>query len=198
MKRIPYGISNFEVLRNKGYLYVDKTNYIEILDNYAPYQFFIRPKRFGKSLFISMIENYYDINKKDKFEDLFSDLYIGKHPTEERNKFLVWKISFASIDAGHGEEELRKSFNTKVLLAARKFISRYSNFLGNISMPNEIDSAELVVQYISLLASQIDKEIFLLIDEYDNFANELITGGKKILMKAYFTGKDLLKYFTRQ
>ncbi|MDF2884249.1 MAG: putative AAA-ATPase [Clostridiaceae bacterium] len=195
MKRIPYGISNFEVLRNKGYLYVDKTNYIEILDNYAPYQFFIRPRRFGKSLFISMIENYYDINKKDKFEGLFSDLYIGKYPTEERNKFLVWKISFAGIDAGHGEEELRKSFNTKVLLAARKFISRYSNFLGNISMPNEIDSAELVVQYISLLASQIDKEIFLLIDEYDNFANELITGGKKNTYESILHGEGFVKVF---
>ncbi|MFT8351590.1 AAA family ATPase [Clostridium saccharoperbutylacetonicum] len=195
MKRIPYGISNFEVLRNKDYLYVDKTHYIEILDNYAPYQFFIRPRRFGKSLFISMLENYYDINKKGEFEDLFKNLYIGKNPTEERNKFLVWKISFAGIDAGHGEEELRKSFNTKVILAARKFISRYSNLLENISMPNEIDSAELVVQYISLLASQIDKEIFVLIDEYDNFANELITGGKKNTYESILHGEGFVKVF---
>ncbi len=113
MKRIPYGISNFEVLREKNYLYVDKTSYIELLDRYAPYNFFIRPRRFGKSLFISMLENYYDINKKDKFEKLFGDLYIGKNPTEERNSFLVWKISFAGVDAGHGEEELRNSFNSK-------------------------------------------------------------------------------------
>jgi hypothetical protein len=195
MKRIPYGISNFEVLRNKDYLYVDKTHYIEILDNYAPYQFFIRPRRFGKSLFISMLENYYDINKKGEFEDLFKNLYIGKNPTEERNKFLVWKISFAGIDAGHGEEELRKSFNTKVILAARKFIIRYSNLLGNISIPNEIDSAELVVQYISLLASQIDKEIFVLIDEYDNFANELITGGKKNTYESILHGEGFVKVF---
>ncbi|CDI48677.1 putative AAA-ATPase [Clostridium tetani 12124569] len=73
--------------------------------------FFIRPRRFGKSLFISTLENYYDINKKDKFEELFGDLYIGKNPTEERNKFLAWKISFAGVDAGHGEGELRNSFN---------------------------------------------------------------------------------------
>ena len=195
MKRIPYGISNFEVLRNKGYLYVDKTHYIEILDNYAPYQFFIRPRRFGKSLFISMLENYYDINKKDKFEDLFKDLYIGKNPTKNKNRFLVWKISFAGINAGHGEEEFRKSFNTKVILDARKFISRYSNLLGNISIPNEIDSAELVVQYISLLASQIDKEIFVLIDEYDNFANELITGGKKNTYESILHGQGFVKVF---
>jgi len=195
MKRIPYGISNFEVLRNENYIYVDKTHYIEILDNYAPYQFFIRPRRFGKSLFISMLENYYDINKKDKFEDLFKDLYIGENPTKNKNKFLVWKISFAGIDVGHGEEELRKSFNTKVILAARKFISRYSNLLGNISMPNEIDSAELVVQYISLLASQIDKAIFVLIDEYDNFANELITGGRKNTYESILHGEGFVKVF---
>ncbi|SUY64551.1 putative AAA-ATPase [Clostridium sporogenes] len=91
MKRIPYGISNFEVLRQEDYLYVDKTSYIELLDRYAPYNFFIRPRRFGKSLFISMIENYYDINKKDKFEELFGDLYIGKNTTKNKNKFLCGK-----------------------------------------------------------------------------------------------------------
>lgn len=69
--------------------------------------------RFGKSLFISMLENYYDINKKDKFEKLFGVLYIGKNPTEEKNNFLVWKISFAGVDTGHGEEGL-KSFNEKI------------------------------------------------------------------------------------
>lgn len=62
---------------------------IQILNKYAPYNFFIRPRRFGKSLFISMLENYYDINKKDKFEELFGDLYIGKNPTEEKNSFDV-------------------------------------------------------------------------------------------------------------
>lgn len=195
MKRIPYGISNFEVIINEDYRYVDKTKYIEILDNYAPYQFFIRPRRFGKSLFISLLENYYDINKKDKFEDLFKDLYIGKNPTKNKNRFLVWKISFAGIEVGNGEEELRKSFNTKVILAARKFISRYSNLFGNISLPKEIDSAELIVQYISLLASQIDKEIFVLIDEYDNFANELITGGKKNTYESILHGEGFVKVF---
>ncbi|AJD29779.1 AAA-ATPase [Clostridium sporogenes] len=62
---------------------------IQILNKYDPYNFFIRPRRFGKSLFISMLENYYDINKKDKFEELFGDLYIGKNPTEEKNSFDV-------------------------------------------------------------------------------------------------------------
>jgi hypothetical protein len=195
MKRIPYGISNFEVLREKNYLYVDKTSYIELLDKYAPYQFFIRPRRFGKSLFISMLENYYDINRKDKFEKLFSDLYIGKKPTEERNNFLVWKISFAGVDAGHGEEELRRSFNEKVILSVEKFMNSYSNLLGNKVILKEIKSAEIAVQYISLLASKINQQVFVLIDEYDNFANELITGGKQNTYSSILRGEGFVKVF---
>ncbi|NFM78699.1 hypothetical protein FDC04_07610 [Clostridium botulinum] len=195
MKRIPYGISNFEVLREKNYLYVDKTSYIELLDRYAPYNFFIRPRRFGKSLFISMLENYYDINKKDKFEELFGDLYIGKNLTEEKNSFLVWKISFAGVDAGYGEEELRNSFNSKVLLSSIKFINKYSNLLDVDTIPKGMESAEVIVQYISLLASKINMPVFVLIDEYDNFANELITGGKQSTYSGILHGEGFVKVF---
>ncbi|APC80274.1 ATP-binding protein [Clostridium botulinum] len=195
MKRIPYGISNFEVLREKNYLYVDKTSYIELLDRYAPYNFFIRPRRFGKSLFISMLENYYDINKKDKFEELFGDLYIGKNPTEEKNSFLVWKISFAGVDAGRGEEELRNSFNSKVLLSAIKFINKYSNLLDVDTIPKGMESVEVIVQYISLLASKINIPVFVLIDEYDNFANELITGEKQNTYSGIIHGEGFVKVF---
>ncbi|MBW9151380.1 ATP-binding protein [Clostridium estertheticum] len=195
MKRIPYGISNFEILKEKNYLYVDKTSYINILDTYSPYQFFIRPRRFGKSLFISMLENYYDINKKDKFEKLFGDLYIGKNPTEEKNKFMIWKISFAGVDAGNGEEELRRSFNEKIILSVEKFVNYYSNLLEDKVVSKEIKSAEIAVQYISLLASKINKQVFILIDEYDNFANELITGGKQNTYKSILHGEGFVKVF---
>ncbi|WP_138206944.1 ATP-binding protein [Haloimpatiens lingqiaonensis] len=195
MKRIPYGISNFEVLRGENYLYVDKTSYIELLDMYAPYNFFIRPRRFGKSLFISMLENYYDINKKDKFEELFGDLYIGKNPTKNRNKFLVWKISFAGIDAGHSEEELRKSFNFKVASAAREFLYKYGELLGENKLPLENMSAEMIVAHISMLSKINNKQVFVLIDEYDNFANELITGGKQSTYSSILHGEGFVKVF---
>lgn len=195
MKRIPYGISNFEVLREEDYLYVDKTSYIELLDRYAPYNFFIRPRRFGKSLFISMLENYYDINKKDKFEELFGDLYIGKNPTKNKNRFLVWKISFAGVDAGHGEEELRKSFNFKVSSAAREFLYKYGNLLGENKLPMEDMNAEMVVAHISMLSKINNKQVFVLIDEYDNFANELITGGKQSTYSGILHGEGFVKVF---
>ncbi|MCH3965024.1 MAG: ATP-binding protein [Clostridium sp.] len=195
MKRIPYGISNFEVLREKNYLYVDKTSYIDVLEQYAPYQFFIRPRRFGKSLFISMLDNYYDINKKDKFEKLFGDLYIGKNPTEDRNSFLVWRISFAGVDAGHGEEELRESFNTKVTFSVKNFIVKYSNFFTGEEIEGYSMKAEAAVEYISHLAGKVEMPVFLLIDEYDNFANELITGGKQNTYNSILHGEGFVKVF---
>jgi len=195
MKRIPYGISNFEVLREKNYLYVDKTSYIEILDRYAPYQFFIRPRRFGKSLFISMLENYYDINRKDKFEKLFGDLYISKNPTEERNSFLVWKISFAGVDAGHGEEELRESFNIKVTYSVKNFIAEYYDLFKNEKIVEDVIKAEAAVEYIAYLSRKAKIPVFVLIDEYDNFANELITGGKRNTYKSILHGEGFVKVF---
>ena len=152
MMRIPYLISNFEVLRDKNYLYVDKTSYIDILERYAPYQFFIRPRRFGKSLFISTLDNYYDINKKNKFDNIFGDLYIGKNPTEERNSYLVWKISFAGVDAGNGEEGLRKSFNFKVKTSVTEFLTKYQSLLGEAKLPFEDISAEMIVEHITCFA----------------------------------------------
>ncbi|KAJ50970.1 hypothetical protein BD780_000756 [Clostridium tetanomorphum] len=195
MKRIPYGISNFEVLREKNYIYVDKTSYIEILDIYAPYQFFIRPRRFGKSLFLSMMESYYDINSKDKFAKLFGELYIGKNPTEERNKYVVWKISFAGVDSGHGEEKLRKSFNQKVRLSAQDFVNRYCNLLKEINIPEEINSAEIIVEYIKMITKTNNLKVFVLIDEYDNFANELITGGNQNTYHGILHGEGFVKSF---
>lgn len=195
MKRVPYGISNFEVMRKENYLYVDKTSYIEILDRYAPYQFFIRPRRFGKSLFISMLENYYDINKKDKFEKLFGDLYIGKNPTEKRNSFLVWRISFAGIDAGHGEEELRRSFNIKVMYSVKNFLANYCNIFKSEVMPENINTAEASVEYITYLSRKRNIPVFVLIDEYDNFANELITGGRQSTYSSILHGEGFVKVF---
>jgi len=195
MKRIPYGISNFEILREEDYLYVDKTSYIELLDTYAPYQFFIRPRRFGKSLFISMLENYYDINKENKFQELFGDLYIGKNPTKNKNRFLVWKMSFAGVDAGHGEEALRKSFNFKVRSTAKEFIIRYQDLLGENKLSLEELSAEMIVEHINMLCKINNKHVFVLIDEYDNFANELITGGKHNTYKGILHGEGFVKVF---
>ncbi len=174
MGKIPYGISNFQELREKKYLYVDKTSYIEILENEAPYLFFIRPRRFGKSLFLSMLENYYDILKKEKFDVLFSDLYIGHNQTPERNSYLVLPLSFASIITSEGKEPFIQSFNNNIVEAVRHFLYRYRSILADDVLPDDIKTAENAIRYMGYTVEEANQKVFILIDEYDNFANELI------------------------
>ncbi|EKN41268.1 hypothetical protein CFSAN001627_14318, partial [Clostridium botulinum CFSAN001627] len=101
----------------------------------------------------------------------------------------------AGVDAGRGEEELRNSFNSKVLLSAIKFINKYSNLLDVDTIPKGMESAEVIVQYISLLAIKINIPVFVLIDEYDNFVNELITGGKQSTYSGILHGEGFVKVF---
>lgn len=182
-------------MRKENYLYVDKTKYIQILEDYAPYQFFIRPRRFGKSLFVSMLESYYDINAEKDFKELFGDLYIGKNPTPRRNQYLIFKISFAGIDTSSGEEKLKQSFNFKVMSAAQEFLDKYGGLIHETTLPEEVKSAETAIEYLRRTAKKAEKQVMVLIDEYDNFANELITGGKRQTYENLMYGEGLVKAF---
>ena len=109
-KRLPYGNSNFESILTGNYAYVDKTKFIELLENESnKYQFFIRPRKFGKSLFFSMLSNYYDMKLADRFQELFGELYIGKHPTPLKNSYAVIEFDFSGLDTG-SPERFQKSF----------------------------------------------------------------------------------------
>lgn len=182
-------------MRKENYLYVDKTKYIQILEDYAPYQFFIRPRRFGKSLFVSMLESYYDINAEKDFKELFGDLYIGKNPTPRRNQYLIFKISFAGIDTSSGEEKLKQSFNFKVMSAAQEFLDKYGGLIHETTLPEEVKSAETAIEYLRRTAKKAEKQVMVLIDEYDNFANELITGGERQTYENLMHGEGLVKAF---
>ena len=98
-KRIPYGMMNFVAVREDNCYYVDKTRFIEKVEKANKYFFFIRPRRFGKSLTMSMLRHYYDINAVDKFDRLYGDLYIGKHPTPDHNTYLIIHLNFAVVNA---------------------------------------------------------------------------------------------------
>ena len=101
-KRIPYGMMNFVAVREDNCYYVDKTRFIQKVEEANKFFFFIRPRRFGKSLTLSMLHHYYNINDADKFERLYGDLYIGKNPTQDHNKYLVIYLNFAVINADLG------------------------------------------------------------------------------------------------
>ena len=123
-KRLPYGISDFRDMILNNYAYVDKTRFIAELENESNRNhFFIRPRKFGKSLFFKMLYYYYNISYKDEFEQLFGSLYIGKHPTPERNSFVIMEFDFSGLDTG-GEEEFRRSFSQKVQDAVCLFLGR--------------------------------------------------------------------------
>ena len=95
-------LSNFVAVREDNCYYVDKTRFIEKVEKANKYFFFIRPRRFGKSLTLSMLRHYYDINQTDKFDRLYGDLYIGKHPTPNHNKYLIRYLNFAVVNADLG------------------------------------------------------------------------------------------------
>ncbi len=189
MKKLPYGISNFAIISQDDYLYIDKTRFIEILEKEsAPYQFFIRPRRFGKSLFISLMENYYDIKKKEQFCNLFAGKYIGKHPTILRNSFLILKFSFAAIVTCETRNRLIESFDDCVRAAARHFINYYKEYLpGNTDYIINSRGAEGILRNLINIVHNAGQQLFVLIDEYDNFANGLIASGNN---KLYY---DLLR-----
>ena len=106
MVKIPYGsVGTFNDLISQGYLYIDRTQYIAILESLSKkHLFFLRPRRFGKSLFVSVLDYYYGLEHADKFEKLFGNLHIGKHPTPLRNSYLILKFNFSGINTKTNEK----------------------------------------------------------------------------------------------
>ena len=105
VKQIPYGISDYKLFRTDSYYYIDKTRYLSALEKAARYLFFIRPRRFGKSLFISIMEAYYDVYYKDRFDELFEGTFIHENPTPEKNSYLVLTFDFSQVDPDQSKVE---------------------------------------------------------------------------------------------
>ena len=172
MKKLPYGISNYEELVEDGYYYVDKTRYIEKLENLAEKRImFLRPRKFGKTLFTSVLENYYDIKKVDKFEKLYGNTYIGKNPTKLKNTYHILRFNFSGIDTTNAETTIN-GFKEKVSIAIEGFVTKYGlDFYVN----PEFTAEGLLSSLIEAFKTQKSEEkIYVIIDEYDHFANELL------------------------
>ena len=180
-KKPPYGNSNFADLIESGYAYVDKTRFIEYLENENNrFQFFIRPRRFGKSLFLSALEHYYDIKGKNKFEKIFGNLYIGKHPTPEQGMYAVMNFDFSGLDTSN-LENFKKTFLGKIQNSIIDFFRRYGNLFPNAEEDiKHIKEKDLSINALTTAytaASGAGVPIFAIIDEYDHFANNLIAMG---------------------
>ena len=174
-KRIPYGMMNFAVIRRDDCYYVDKTRFIPMIEEADKFFFFIRPRRFGKSLTVNMLQHYYDILAKDKFEALFDDLYIGKHPTRDRNSYLVLYLNFSGIV---GElHNYRKGLDAHCQTMFDYFCDIYADYLPK-GIKEELDKKEGAVEQFEYLFTECNKtnqRIYLFIDEYDHFTNAILS-----------------------
>ena len=173
-KHIPYGMMNFAVIRRDDCYYVDKTRFIPIIEDADKFFFFNRPRRFGKSLTVSMLQHYYDIAAKDKFDALFGDLYIGKHPTRDRNSYLVLYLNFSGIV---GElHNYRKGLDAHCQTMFDYFCDIYADYLPQ-GIKEKLDEKEGAVEQFEYLFTECNKtgqRIYLFIDEYDHFTNAIL------------------------
>ncbi len=162
-------------------MHIDKTRFIELLENETnPYQFFIRPRKFGKSLFFSTLLHYYDLNRAGDFEKLFGGLYVGNKPTPRRNSYMVMRFNFSGIDTS-GEEAFKISFSQNVQDTVLLFLNNYSKLVPGVAdVAQRIKEEKRGVNALQLafgIAESAGKKIYVLIDEYDHFANDLIAMG---------------------
>ena len=174
--KFPYGISDFKSLVTEGYFYCDRTDKIPLLEN-SKSQLFIRPRRFGKSLVLSMLENYYDVGKKDEFEAIFGGLKIGKNPTELRNSYFILKLDFSCVDPTGSAEEVKKALFNHINGCIEEFYAFYK-YKGYELPQIKVNFDDALYSLKSLVSAvrMTPYPVYLLIDEYDNFANTVMMG----------------------
>jgi hypothetical protein len=181
---IPYGRSNFEEIRRGGYYYVDKTPFIPLLESaQAGYPLFLRPRRFGKSTLLSMLEHYYDIGRREQFDELFGGLWIHEHPTGERNRYLVLTLDFSGVAVDGGHESLGRSFLENVRESVHDWLFAYRELAPELDwLTDRIDgyeSPEALIGGVLHAVRRSGKKLYVLVDEYDHFANRLLSGGEE-------------------
>ena len=199
IKEIPYSISDFvEIIRSNMY-YVDKTMYLPKLEEQPRNLFFIRPRRFGKSLLINMMRAYYDLNREADFQELFGNLWIGKHPTELHNKFQILYLDFSQI--GGNIASLPENFNAYCNICLDDFMDHYKRFYPQ-DMVRAFYAAKKAKDKLAMIRRKAEYEnmpLYLIIDEYDNFTNVVLNEhGEKVywaLTHAEGFYRDIFKVF---
>ncbi len=174
MKKIPYGKINFKKLIEGNCYYIDKTMYLEKLENNDDTLIYLRPGRFGKSLFTSMMFYYYDLNSKDLFESLFKETYIYQHPTPNKNNYYVLKFDFSGIGENKDDLDLKESFKKCVVTGINKFLSSYNIKYDYNKDDDADDMIKLFLGHLDDL--NLDHKLYIIVDEYDNFTNAILEG----------------------
>ena len=173
-KQIPYGISDFKQIQKEKLYLVDKTMFFEKMERAGHFLFLVRPRRFGKSLFLNMLEAYYDINEKDNFDELFKGMYVADHPTEYRNKYQMMHLDFSQV--GSNLDRLEEDFSHYLSVRCDAFAREYARFYPDyfVEEVRQIPRGEQKLIYINTVAHMVGCSLYLIVDEYDNFTNNVL------------------------
>ena len=172
MIEFPYGIADFYTIREQGLIYVDRTRHIRDLERLGRILVFLRPRRFGKSLWLQTLATYYDLRFGDEFDQLFGDLDAGRAPTPRASRYFVLQWNFSKVDPSGDIDQIAESLREHVTSQAKTFATRYRQHL-----PDPVEaggSPAAVLDSILRTIEQTPYKLYLLIDEYDNFVNEVM------------------------
>jgi hypothetical protein len=193
-RRIPYAVANYEEIVRDNYYFVDKTRFIRELEQYK-IPVFLRPRRFGKSLWCSILECYYDVNRKDRFDELFGNTDVGRDPTPLRNAHLVMRFDFSQVEVKPDADFIERSFNHVARTAIRVFAASYANLADFGALDDQTSASDALVSILALVRQNHLPPVHLIIDEYDNFTNQLLTTRQDELYQALTTGDSFLRTF---
>ncbi len=196
MKKIIYGESNFKKIKiNNDYLYIDKTEYIEKLEKTNEnFLIFLRPRRFGKSLFLSTLQYYYDENSADEFDAIFNDTYIGANPTPLKSSFRILFFEFSGIEVEHRTpQQIKNSFNVNLYVSISKYLNSYGYSQIDIEHIRSFNEpADIVKEFFERVQ---DDKIYILIDEYDQFANAILAYSMKDFLEIVGKGGFVRSFY---
>ncbi|MDR1005032.1 MAG: AAA family ATPase, partial [Prevotellaceae bacterium] len=201
IKELPYGISDFKQVIGDNYYYVDKSRYLAMVEKSPVNLLFIRPRRFGKSLFLGMLDAYYDIEQKSRFDEVFGNLWIGTHRTKNQGRFQVLWFDFSNVGGAGSLEGLEKSFNSYCGRVVNDFMGKYAAYYPTEEL-EDIKSAPTArdkLITLDLTARRLGYPLYLIIDEYDNFTNIVLGehGKDKFEQITHASGfyRDIFKIF---
>ena len=191
---IPYAVANYAELRDRGFYYVDKTDYIPRLEAYnAPV--FLRPRRFGKSLLVSTLAHYYDRTLAHRFEDLFGGTYIGSHPTPEHNRYMIIRYDFSAMVMADNMERLEQNFNILNRGPVEIMVTHNRDLFGDFQFSTRENAAQMLEEALAYARAHDLPPVYILIDEYDNFTNQLLTSYNDPLYEKVTTADSFLRTF---
>ena len=191
---IPYAVADFIDLRERGFYYVDKTDYIPKLEDYnAPV--FLRPRRFGKSLLVSTLACYYDRTKAHRFEELFGGTWIGNHPTKEHNSYMIIRYDFSKMVMADTIKGLAQNFNDLNCGSVDVMVEHNRDLFGDFQFTTRGDASKMLEEVLNYARSHEFPKVYLLIDEYDNFTNQLLTAYNDPLYEEVTTNDSFLRTF---